>query len=94
MTQEIAGSNPVSYLIVDDRCDDVQELLSLLGLEAGYRGNIKDAEFNASFKTGLELSFVIGLDGGEFFFPEDGFVVEDAIEFKCEPEGRDEDVEF
>jgi hypothetical protein len=46
------------------------------------------------FETGLGFTSIIGFHLGKFVGSVDGFVVEDAVEFKGEFQGRDEDVEF
>jgi len=46
------------------------------------------------FETGLCFSRVIGLYRCEFVFAVNGFIVKDAIQFKGEFEGWNEDVKF
>jgi hypothetical protein len=65
-----------------------------LFLEILLAGDINDTEFDTFLGTGKHLTMVVGSNGCELLFAEDGFVVEDAIQLEGKFERRDVDVEF
>jgi hypothetical protein len=79
---------------MNDRDNDVKELLDLGRLEVGDRRDIQDTQLNAKFMASLHLPFVVGLHPSELFGTVDGFIVEDAVQLKGESQRRDVDVEF